>query len=338
MPSNVMTILVTGATGFIGRHLVQGLLAKGFRCRCLIRNPVTLADDELFQNPGIEVHKGDVTAPKTLADVGDGVDVVYHLAAAGHVAAVSEEAERAFFAMNVDGTKNLIEACAEAGVRRFIHFSSTAAMGITGEPLMDETTVCQPQTPYQKSKYASEQIALEMGRTHGLEVLVLRPCMVYGPGGQGEFLKFCRLIKKGVFPRVGLGENLTPIVHVDDDVVAAALGAMEGGRGGEVYLVASEKSYPMKELFCAIIHALRIRRAYLYVPVWAAYLAAWAIETMSTATGRPPVVARKNIISTAMDRTFDISKATQDLGYKPTAELGKGAEETIFYFREEGLV
>ena len=123
------------------------------------------------------------------------IDTVYHLAAAGHVAAVSKQAERSFFDLNVQGTKNLIKACGRNDVRRFFHFSSTAAMGLIKRPIIDETVECNPQTPYQKSKYQSELIAFETGKEQGIEVIVFRPCMVYGPGGKGEFLMFCRLIK-----------------------------------------------------------------------------------------------------------------------------------------------
>ncbi len=105
--------------------------------------------------------------------------------------------------MNVKGTKALLVACGEAGVGRFIHFSSTAAMGLIKAEKIDESIPCNPQTPYQKSKCQSERVALEVGKQLSIEVIVLRPCMVYGPGGKGEFHKFYRLIRRGVFPRVG---------------------------------------------------------------------------------------------------------------------------------------
>ena len=167
-----------------------------------------------------------------------------------------------------------MEACGRDGVKRFIHFSSTAAMGLIKLSVIAETVPCQPKTLYQKSKYESEIAAFETGKKFGMEVIVLRPCMVYGPGGKGEFLKFCRLIKKGIFPRIGLGKNLTPIVHVFD-VVQAAVNALDKGRAEELYLIASETSPRLADIFDAITEALKIRRIYFYVPLWVAYCIAF---------------------------------------------------------------
>ncbi len=119
---------------------------------------------------------GDITAPETLAGVADGCDVVFHLAAEGHVSAQSEEAFRRFVAVNVDGTAALIRAAARpAACERFVHFSSTAAMGLIEKPLVDEDDEPQPVTPYQKSKRQSELTALETGRETGVPVVVRAP-------------------------------------------------------------------------------------------------------------------------------------------------------------------
>jgi len=274
---------------------------------------------------------------KSLENIGEKIDVAYHLAGAGHVAAVSGQDSRKAFDVNVNGTRNFIEACALTGVKRFIHFSSTAAMGLIRAPKIDETMPCCPATPYQMSKYKGELTALEAGKRSDIGVIILRPCMVYGPGGKGEFLKFCRLIKRGVFPRIGMGKNLTPIVHVRD-VVQGAANAIRKGRGGEIFLIASERSYPMAEVHKAICEALNISRFYPYVPVWLAYLAAFLIEQAAKGSGKAPIVSRMNIISTTTGRVFDIRKAMQTLSYQPHADLYLGVAETISYFKTESLL
>jgi nucleoside-diphosphate-sugar epimerase len=330
-----MNILITGATGFIGKYLLKKLLEKGHHCRCLARS--FSEENHIFAHPNSELFEGDVTKPETLQDVGKGMDVAYHLAAAGHVASVSKDDYKTSFNLNVDGTKNIVHACGRDGVRRFIHFSSTAAMGLIKLPKIDETVQCQPKTPYQRSKYESELAAFDTGRQYGMEVIVLRPCMVYGPDGKGEFLKFCRLIKRGIFPRIGLGENLTPIVHVND-VVDAAVNALDKGVAGEAYLIASETSPPLADIFDAITEALQIRRVYFYVPLWIAYSVAFFLERISMVSGKPPVVSRKNIISTATDRVFDIHKAKAELSYNPVRDLKKGVEETTTWFWHQNLL
>ena len=105
-------------------------------------------------------------------------------------------------------------------------------MGLIKKPLVDETVACQPSTPYQMSKYESEKVVTEYSEQRQLPGVILRPCMIYGAGEAGEFLKICRLIKKGIFPKIGKGKNLTPIVHVSD-VVQAAILSGEKGKPGE---------------------------------------------------------------------------------------------------------
>jgi len=327
-----MNILITGATGFIGKHLLKALIANGHQIRCLVRKPGNF--EQIFYNDNIDLFKGDVTKPETLKGVGKNMDIVYHLAAAGHVAAVSEQAQKAFFDLNVQGTKNLIEACGRNNVKRFFHFSSTAAMGLITLPTIDERVECKPETPYQKSKYQSEMIAFKKGKEQGIEVVVIRPCMVFGPGGEGEFLKFCHLINKGIFPKIGLGQNLTPIVHVED-VVQAAVNALEKATPGEVYLIASETSPKLSEIQKMICEALNINRIYFYVPLWIAYLAGLFFEKISILNGKPPIVSRRNIISTSVDRIFDISKAKTELFFSPSKQLGREISETINWFIKE---
>jgi len=329
-----MKVLVTGGTGFIGRYLLRALCAAGHGCRVLARPGSDLAP---LADLALEVVRGDVTDPASLRGIADGMDVVYHLAAAGHVSAQSSDAYARFRALNVEGTRHLIAACHGSGISRFIHFSSTAAVGTVRRPIIDETTPCQPQTPYQRSKHESEQVVLAAWQQDRFPAAILRPCMVYGPGGKGEFLKICRLMARGVFPRVGRGANLTPIVHVRD-VAQAAVRAATRARPGEVYFVASAQSYPAATLRRHVLAALGVRRRYPYVPLWLALAGAHGLETVARWTGRTPPVTRQNIRSTVADRVFDISKAQRELGYQPAMPLDEGIRETIAWFRREGVL
>lgn len=330
-----MNILVTGGTGFIGRHLCMSLLRRGHHVRCLARN--IEVGPKAFQNEDIELVKGDLTQPETLRNVAHGIDAVYHLAAAGHVSEISRQAFKHFSDINVQGTKNLISLCAREGVKRIIHFSSTAAIGLPKQSVISEETLCTPQTPYQKSKLHSEAAAFSLGRRYNIQVIVLRPCLVYGPGGTGEFLKICKLIKKGVFPRIGMGRNLTPIVHVAD-VVQAAVKGLEKGASGKVFIIASNHSPPLKELHKLICEALGIRRIYFYVPLPIAYLGAFFFEKVATTSNTPTIASRKNILSVVKDRTFDISRAKNDLRYRPAISLSKGIRQTVSWLTENNLI
>lgn len=330
-----MNILISGATGFIGRHLLKKLLYEGHTCRCLVRH--TDNSDPIFYGDNVELFLGNVTDIKSLNNVGKDIDVAYHLASAGLVASISGKDYETAFDINVKGTKNFAEACALNGVKRFIHFSSTAAIGLIRRSTIDESTPCHPKSPYQRSKHESEIVALEIGRKFGIEIIVLRPCMVYGPGGKREFLKFCRLINMGIFPRIGLGKNLTPIVHVRD-VVQAAVKALHKGRDGEIYLIASLRSYPMGELFQHICEGLGVKRIYFYIPLWFAVSIAFFLEQVSGIAGKEPIVSRTNIISTATGRVFVISKAKTELCYNPKIDIGQGIWETTDWFKDSNLL
>lgn len=330
-----MNILLTGATGFIGRHLVENLVNEGHFCRCLVRQVVGL--ESVFYRTNVSLFVGDITDPNSLKDIGKDIDVAYHLAGAGHVSSVSSKGYEESFNINVNGTRNLMRSCGLNSVRRVIHFSSTAAMGLIRRPKIDETIKCRPRTPYQRSKYASEMAALQESRKCGIEVIILRPCMVYGPGGKGEFLKFCRLVNLGIFPRIGLGKNLTPIVHVND-VVQASVKALQKGKSGEVYIIASHESPPLQDIHRYICAGLDIRRPYFYIPVWLAYLTAFFLERVCLITGNEPLVSRMNITSTITGRTFDIQKAMKDLSYCPEMALETSIAHTARYFKAASVL
>jgi len=329
-----MRTLVTGATGFVGSYLVQRLEAEGHQCRCLVRSKhraeamPTLAHAELIE--------GDVTEPTSLSGMADGVDYVFHLAAEGHVSAVSEVAYRRFEQVNVQGAQNVVEACAGTGISKLVHFSSTAAMGLIHAPVVDETTPCQPATSYQRSKRQGETVVLTTARNKDVPVVIIRPCMVIGAGGHGQFRKFVRLMARGLFPKVGRGANLTPVIHVQD-VVHGAMLAAERGIPGETYLLVGG-SYPMDEIRQFVVAALGTSPPYPYLPTWLVLAGAWAVETLACTAGRVPIVTRRNIASTVADRVFSIEKAKRQLGFAPQVRLAEAIRETVAWYQTQGIL
>jgi nucleoside-diphosphate-sugar epimerase len=325
-----LNVLITGGTGFIGEYLVKESISRGWRCRLLVRKSSNIQHVEHLEN--IEFWLGDLLDSASLKGIAENVDYVFHLAAAGHVSAISQEAFNRFVEVNVTGTKNLIEACAQASITKFVQFSSTAAMGLIKKKIVDETDSPNPFTPYQKSKLESEKIAFQTGGESGVPVVVIRPCMVYGVGGRGEFYKMCRLMRKGFFPKVGFGKNLTPLVHVKDVVQGAILSAAKGFPG-EVYLIASEHSIELDTMRRLVMDSWGTNSLYPYVPAWLMYSFAWGSEFISKITGRSPIVTRRNIASTVWDREFSIAKARRDLGYKPCVSFADGINETVDWFK-----
>lgn len=331
-----MNVLVTGSTGFVGTYLIPALIKKGYCVTCLVRDEIK--GEQIKKKHNVKIIQGDVTKPKTLEGISEGIDYVIHLAAMGHVSAVTEEAYRMFVDVNEGGTKNLInEFHHSKQLKKFIHFSSTAAMGPAMFPILDENTDPNPKTPYQKSKYRSELIISDAFKAFSFPGLILRPCMIYGPGGYGEFHKFCRLMKKGVFPKVGLKKNLTPLVYVED-VVSAAILALEHGSIGEVYLVASETSISMDKLHQLIMKNIGVNAPYIFVPSCVALIGAKICEVLFPILGKEPIVTSMNIRSTIVDRTFCIKKAKKELGYVPKYSFEKGISQTIKWYKTQGRI
>jgi nucleoside-diphosphate-sugar epimerase len=325
-----LKILITGGTGFVGRYLVRELTSKGDVCRLLVCQ--SSSTEELKELGSIEFWLGDITQPETLTGISEGIDYVYHLAAEGHVSAASGEAFKKFVSVNVNGTKNIIKECGKQNIKRFIHFSSTAAMGLIKKNLVSESNPPQPVTPYQKSKLTSETVALGLGKRLGVPIVVVRPCMIYGVNGKGEFFKMSQMMQKGFFPRVGFGRNLTPLVHVKD-VVRGAIKCAEKGIPGEVYLITSEHSIDLSELRNFVMEGWGAKALYPYVPVWCMYFVAWCFEIVARLTGKEPMVTCRNIASTVWDREFSIEKAKRDLGYSPQISFREGILEAVEWFR-----
>ncbi len=327
------TALITGGTGFIGTYLTRDLVERGWRCR-LLALPGS-ASPELLALPGVEFREADVCDPATLDGVADDVEHVYHLAAAGHVTAQSEDAYQRFCGINVGGVSNLLRACAGSRVQKLVHFSSTAAMGLIEKPWVDESDTPQPKTPYQQSKLESEHAAFELGEELGIPTVVIRPCMVYGVNGAGEFRKMCSLMRRGLFPRVGLGRNLTPMVHVRDVVQGARLAA-ERGHPGEAYLITSARSIELEEMRRLVLKAWGVWVPHPFVPVSVMLAVAAGFERWAQLRGTTPIATRQNIRSTVYDREFSIAKARDHLGYEPQVSFEEGITETVEWFKAGG--
>jgi nucleoside-diphosphate-sugar epimerase len=209
-------------------------------------------------------------------------------------------------------------------------------MGLIKKALLDERDVPQPVTPYQKSKLASEAMAFGLGQSLSVPVVVIRPCMIYGVGGKGEFYKQAQLMRRGLFPKVGLGRNLIPLVHVRD-VVKGALLAADRGRPGEVYLLASERSLPLDEMRRLIMQGWGTRAIYPFVPTTLMLGIAYAFEKWSAISGTPPLATRQNIASTVGNREFSIRKSRSELGYAQAVPFTEGIAETINWFKAGAL-
>jgi len=325
--------LVTGATGFIGPHLIKKLTSEGHFCRCLVRNS---SQTDFLKASGVEVVEGDITRPETLNGIADGMDRVLHMATLGHMSNFTVT-ESMFEAINVHGTQNVMAEALRAGVQRVVHCSTVAAMGICDDVPATEESVCRPHHPYGRSKLQAERVVLDLVANQDLPAVIVRFSMVYGPGDPRDILKLTRMARKGLFPKVGRRPKLTPLIHVSDAIQGVLLAADKGDTG-EVYLITNQNSLPFDDIRKILQNALGITRLPLYIPEWAALGMAYMSEKLFPVLGKVPPVSRKNIESTLADRVFSIEKARRELGFDPEVDPAEGLRETVTWYKERGWV
>jgi len=224
-----MQALVTGAGGFIGRRLVASLLAKGYAVRALY---LPDEDAEEAMRTGVEVVRGDLTNPATIAGIADGIAVVFHLAARvtdwGPLAA--------FRAVTVDGTRHLLDACRGKGIRRFVYFSSFTALGFSRDTVgLDEDAPCvKTGIPYSDTKVEAEVLVAELGRQYDIPFTIVRPANVIGAGSLWV-RDVLDLLYRGPVPIVGDGMAPGAFVHVQNLVDGVILAAESETAIGRTY-------------------------------------------------------------------------------------------------------
>jgi nucleoside-diphosphate-sugar epimerase len=300
---------------------VRWLLEQGVAApRCLAREA---SDRSSLSGVPVDWREGDLARPVSLAGACQGVEVVYHCACAVQATfAAGPAAEAAFRTVNVDGTLALAKEALRCGVRRFVHVSSTAAMGSPPGGVVDESTPCQPTTPYGRSKRDAELRLLEQFATQGLPVVIVRPCLVTGPGRRNpELARLFALCRWGLFPLIGGGApQRKPLVHVADVAQALELAA-RAGRPGEIYLITSGEPYALEQVVATASELVGGPRRQLRVPLTLARAAAALGDLLARLRIRLPLTGARLRLLLA-DRELSIDKARRELGYAPRyAEL-----------------
>jgi len=313
---------VTGGSGFIGGRLVERLVDEGRDVRALARS-----DDaaERVAALGAEPVRGDIGDRASVAAAATGCDVAYHLAAQLGEWGPWEDFERG----NVEGTRNALAACAEAGVSRFVHCGTEAAL-MAGEPLVrvDETAPLRPDSsaPYPATKAKAEQAVREASR-EGFETVVVRPRFVWGKGDTTLLPEMVKTVEAGKWAWVGGGRNVTDTAHVDN-VVEGLLLAAEKGRPGEAYFITDDEPVVFREFVTALLATQDVEPPDRSLPGWAAAPLAKLAESawrLLPLKGDPPMTSFRSWLLT-QECTIDISKARAELGYAPLVTHAQGLE------------
>jgi nucleoside-diphosphate-sugar epimerase len=323
-----MQVLVTGSTGFIGTHLVAALVARGWQVRCLVR---ATSQRQPLAGYEVEYVVGTLHDQTVLRQAVRDIDVVFHLAGATRVH-VDTEYDR----INVDGTRQLLAACAESApsLRTFLYVSSIAAAGPsrTGQPLTEQDAP-QPIGPYGRSKWRAEQVVLSYKTV--FPVLVLRPSAIYGPRDT-DFLQLFRAMKYRILPHIGRQD-----VHVDlcfvGDLVRGMMAAAEHAVGdGEVFFLGG-RSHTWRELGGEIARQMGVYPHEIVIPRRFVLTLASLADAWARVRQRPSLLSRANVLERVQPFwVCDSTKAQRTFGYTPCTTLAQGVAATLRWYQEAG--
>ncbi len=264
----------------------------------------------------------------------DGCEVVYHIAATYREAG---QGDAAYTRVNVDGTRHVLEGALAARVTRVVHCSTGGVHGHIENPPATETAPLSPGDVYQRTKLEGERVAAEFGRRTALEVVIVRPIGIYGPGDL-RFLKMFRGIARGRFPMLGRGEVFYHLTFIDDLVRGFELAGTSNRAAGREYLLAGPEYVTLKELTRLIADELGVSPPRLRLPIWPVWLAGALCEAVCIPLGVEPPLFRRRVDFYRKSRAFDTTRARQELGYNPTIDLRTGIRRTAAWYREQGLL
>jgi nucleoside-diphosphate-sugar epimerase len=320
-------VAVSGGSGFTGGALVRRLRDEGYRVRTLVR------DRSKFSLPGVEVVSGDITDAGALRELVEGADTVFHIAAMFR----SEGRYEDFVEVNIKGTLALLEAAKAAGVRRFVYCSTIGVHGHVSETPSDETAPFNPRDYYQSTKLKAEEACRAEGEKGEIEVVVIRPCSIYGPGDV-RLLKIFRMVQKGVFVFVGNGRPNFHPVYIDDLVQGFMLAMTKPQAKGETFIIGGPRYLPLREFVGEAARAVGGPAPWMQIPATFMTAVARACEAVCLPLRVSPPIHRRRLSFYKHNRAFSTAKAQRLLGYRPGVDVAEGFRRTVAWYYETGLL
>lgn len=327
-----MKVFISGATGYIGNNLALRLANEGQQVHALCRSAEKKG---LLNHPNITVFSGDITDPGSIVKAMQGCEQVYHLAAYARVWAKDPAT---FTRLNVDATRNIMDAAKQFGVKKIVFTSTAGVLGPSGNrPVKeDDARIGDVMNEYELTKTQAEQLCREYCSKYGMHIVTVNPPRVYGPGVESESNAVTRLIKLYLAGKwkilPGDGKRTGSYVHVDD-VVNGHILAMEKGRSGERYILSGVNASYIE--FFDTLEKVTGRKTTLYpFPVGLMQLAGFGIMLWSKLTRTPPLLTRKWIKKYYYDWSLSCEKAERELGYS-YRPLDIGLQHTVEWVRQK---
>lgn len=323
-----MKNLVTGATGFVGSHIAEKLKNEGEEVRALARSS---SNSDFLKKIGVEVFNGDVTDYDSVKEAVKGIDKVYHAAAVTDEWVGKKEAIK----VNVEGTRNLLNASLENKVNRFIFVSTLGVMGLRNhygtENVPDyEKDDKKTSDNYIDTKIEAEKLVKIFYEQANLPTTILRPGFVYGPRDMKLIKRIVEKLHSGKFAFIGNGKNKLDIVYASNFTDAVILAAKTEKAIGQEYNVTDDNGIDMETFIFKIADLWGLPRPEKYVPVKVAKVITNIVECSARLLRKktPPVLTKTRLKFMSLNLDFDISKTREELSYNPKINIGEGLRIT----------
>lgn len=318
--------IVTGASGFIGSFLVKALIKNKRKVRALVRKTSDVEELRKMEKSGLEIIYGDLNDFQSLEKAIKGIHTVFHTAAL-----LGDLPYKKLKEINVEGTRNLLEACKKNKIKRFIHFSSATVFGPIEKG--NEESKCNPESNYGKVKYDTELVVKEY--VNKFPITILRPPMVYGPNARANMTKWFKYIYKGYFMVFGKGNHFIEPIYIDDLVDATLLVLKNKESENKVYVIAGQ-GCTMNEFVNTIAKIEGVKKP-VHIPVWLAYLLGFFVEVTSKILKFESPLTRRKVKNMTTSRSLDISKARKELGYEPKVSIEDGIRKTVQWCKRNNI-
>jgi 2-alkyl-3-oxoalkanoate reductase len=327
-----ISCLITGATGFVGSHLVEACTGRGWNVRALVRSS---SDTSILERHKATLIRGDLTDSAAVREALQGVEVVLHCAAkVGDWGPVEE-----YRAVNVEALRGLLDACRNLSIQRFVHFSSLGVYAARHHYGTDENEPLPQQhmDGYTQTKVESEQLVLSYYREYKLPVVVLRPGFIYGTRDRTVMPKLLDNMRNGKLRYIGGGKGAMNCIYVGNLVEAAMLAVEKPEAVGQIYNLTDGEVVSKRRFIDSIADGVGLPRPKpVSVPLWLARIMAWWMERRARKKNSPkaPRLTQGRLKFLGLNLDFSIEKAKRELGYRPRWNFDEGMRETVAWYKQ----
>ena len=323
-------ILVTGATGFVGSHLLSKLVDAGASVRVLVRRSRAASLEPLSAGMAVTTVVADLLDHGSLVGACCDIDTVFHVAGYAHAEeSNSARSDETHWKVTVEGTRALLREAVRARTRRFVFASTVKAMGEGARGCLNENSPLDPQSGYGVAKRVAEQLVLEAGRRHDMHVSVVRFPLVYGRDNKGSLPRLIAAVDAGWWPPLPVIGNRRSMVHVADAVQALLLTAEQPVANGQTYIVTDGQIYSTTDIDTQIRAALGKGQPRWRVPASVMRLGARVGDAIGRVRGRTFVFNSDVLGKLTESAWYSNEKIAKELGFRPTRTLAGGLPEMV---------